>query len=245
MTSLPTSDLVAAADRCFERLVVVDDPDPRTGPVNMAFDELLLDGGKDGPPLLRFYRWVEPAVSFGYFEVAAAARRFAGSRPVVRRPTGGGMVEHGEDITYTLVVPRSEPFVRLRPAESYRLIHAAVSAALTSGGRRSSSHLEPGGTAPAVGENACFQRPVLHDLMADGQKIAGGAQRRTRAGLLHQGSVRLVGLVDVSWAGALRRFLPVVLAHQHEDRPPSTEEITRAEELAAAKYALPTWTDRL
>ncbi len=244
MTSEPTTDL-ATADRCFEHLVVIDDPDPRTGPVNMAFDELLLAGEKDGPPRLRFYRWAEPTVSFGYFEPAAAARRLAGSQPVVRRPTGGGLVEHGDDLTYTLVVPRSEPFVRLRPAESYRLIHAAVASALASGGRQSFSHPEPAGTVPGTDGNACFQRPVLHDLIAEGRKIAGGAQHRTRAGLLHQGSVRLVGADHLPWADALRRFLPASLALRCDHRLPSAVEIAQAEQLAAAKYATPSWTDRL
>ncbi len=229
----------------FGHLRVIDDPEGRTGPVNMAFDELLLESSRKAGPLLRFYRWAEATVSFGYFEPVDAALRLAAGRPAVRRLTGGGLVEHGDDLTYTLVVPRSEPFVHLRSAESYRLIHAALASALAQGGWQAVSHSEE--TSPALRPeiNACFQRPVLHDLTADHQKIAGGAQRRTRAGLLHQGSVRLNGAGDRSWADALRRFLPGALAHRWEERPPSADELARADELAAARYATGAWTNRL
>ena len=224
---------------------MIDDPEGRTGAVNMAFDELLLDRSRERGPSLRFYRWKEPTVSFGYFEPAAAAHRLADGREVVRRWTGGGLVEHGDDLTYTLAVPRAEPFARLRAAESYRLIHAAVTTALWQGGWRVAAQLEEALPAPQTAVNACFQRPVLHDLLADGQKIAGGAQRRTRAGLLHQGSVRFNTTGTVGWADVLRRFLPGTLALACEAQPPDPDELARATELAADRYATDAWTNRL
>ena len=235
----------AGEGRCFERLLVIDDLEPRTGPVNMALDEVLLNGSPNGPPLLRFYRWASSAVSFGYFEPVAAARRFARGREVVRRMTGGGLVEHGEDLTFTLIVPRPAPFVNLRSNETYQQIHAALALVLDQGGLRVDFHLESVLPAPTTDGNACFQRPVRHDLTAGGRKIAGGAQRRTRAGLLHQGSVLLAGVLDADWMETTRRTLPVALAWNHEPRPLSDAESARAEDLAAAKYATGEWTDRI
>lgn len=222
----------------------MDDLAPRSGPVNMALDEVLLHGAIGGAPLLRFYRWMVPAVSFGYFEPVADARRLAGGRVVVRRMTGGGLVEHGDDLTYTLVVPRPEPFVNLRSTETYRIIHAAVASALARAGVQVRSHLDAGTLAAPADGNACFQRPVPHDLVADGGKVAGGAQRRTHAGLLHQGSIRLVGTADPGWREAVRKTLPSALARRFDERPLTAAELARADDLAAAKYATPAWTDR-
>lgn len=245
MTSKPKFERTGGGVPSFERLLVIDDPEARPGPLNMALDEFLLNEG-GGVPVLRFYRWLEPTVSFGYFEPAEAARQLAGDRAVVRRLTGGGLVEHGNDLTYTLVVPRSEPFVRVRSVESYRSIHAAVAASLAQGGWQSDSHPEKAAeTASKSAVNACFQQPVLHDLVAHGQKIAGGAQRRTRAGLLHQGSVLLADATSPAWTGVLRQLLPAALALRCEERRLTPDEIARAGEIAAAKYATAGWTNRL
>ena len=95
--------------------------------------------------------------------------------------------------------------------------------------------------------NACFERPVLHDLVAGGRKIAGGAQRRNRTGLLHQGSIRL-DFPDAdtlaAWKTRLGGELPRALGELCEERGPTSEELARAHVLAAAKYATAAWTDR-
>ena len=81
----------------FHELIVIDDPTPRPGALNMAIDEVLLTTTR--PAILRFYRWNAPSVSFGYFVKFDEAREIAGNRDVVRRGTGGGIVRHGEDLT--------------------------------------------------------------------------------------------------------------------------------------------------
>src|SRR5277367_1833538 len=72
---------------------------------NMAIDEALLREVRE--PVLRIYEWNVPAVSLGYFQPAA----LAGDRPFIRRYTGGGLVDHARDVTYTLVVPRKHPWM--------------------------------------------------------------------------------------------------------------------------------------
>ncbi len=233
---------------CFPRLQVIRDPVARTGPMNMALDEVLL-GAAGEAVILRLYDWSEPTVSFGYFEPAASARGVARSRPVVRRWTGGGIVEHGEDLTYSLCAPRSCPFTALRSAESYRRVHAAVATALSRCGLPAETHdLPVSARLPAGALNACFERPVLHDLVASGRKIAGGAQRRNRTGLLHQGSV-LSGFNDptalAAWKRAMRQELPSALGVRCEERELTPLEVAPAHALAEARYADPGWTDRI
>lgn len=215
--------------------------------MNMALDEALLSS-VDDMVILRLYNWSEPTVSFGYFETSAAARHVADGRAVVRRWTGGGIVEHGDDLTYSLCVPRSHPFSALRSADSYRMIHAAVAKALFRCGVSAAHHEVPVSATPAAGEfNACFERPVLHDLVAGGRKVAGGAQRRNRTGLLHQGSIQ-PDLADpvaiLAWKRAMDLELPLALGEHREERKLTSRDIVQAQALADAKYATPAWTDR-
>ena len=168
----------------FPELLEVLDPDPHSGPLNMAIDEVLLQRAEQ--PTLRIYRWRAPALSFGYFGSVEAAEEVAAGRELVRRWTGGGIVEHGEDVTYTLVIPREHPFFSHAAPESYRLIHEAIAESLA--GEGIVAQVVP--VAGARNSCECFASPVQYDLVADGRKIAGAAQRRTRWGLLHQGSIR-------------------------------------------------------
>lgn len=229
-------------------LTVLDDPAPRPAPWNMAVDEALL--ATAGAPVLRFYRWERPAVSFGCFQPwTEVAARFPG-RELVRRPTGGGAVEHGdggETATYALVVPRAGGALAglgERPAEAFRRVHAALAAALNSLGVTVEVY---GATGIAAGlGGACFHdRPVPGDLVggASGRKVAGAAQRRTRAGLLHQGSIRLPpggceapGLVEV-FAGALSPR-----PTGEPGLPPRVRTV--ADELNRTRYAQRAWTER-
>jgi len=73
---------------------------------NMALDEALLQSAPElGRPVLRFYGWLEPAATFGYSQRYAEIEKLTALRPLVRRPTGGGLVPHDADWTYSLVFP--------------------------------------------------------------------------------------------------------------------------------------------
>ena len=91
---------------------------------NMALDEALLESAPElGRPVLRFYGWTEPAASFGYSQRWAEIEKLTVLRPLVRRPTGGGLVPHDKDWTYSLVFPPEHFWYRLKAAESYRRVH--------------------------------------------------------------------------------------------------------------------------
>lgn len=170
----------------FEQLIVWRDDFPRSGPENMAVDEWLLDSLED-IPVLRLYDWAGDWVSLGYFQSLAAARKtFGNEADYVRRWTGGGVVDHRYDLTYTLAIPRSHELAGRRGNESYCAIHREIAKCLGSGGIRCDLTVEDS-TAESV---ACFEKPVAWDLLGeDGTKLAGAGQRRSRKGVLHQGSV--------------------------------------------------------
>ena len=159
---------------------MIDDPLPRPGALNMAIDEALLH--TTPLPVLRFYRWNGPSVSFGYFGQFEKARRCAASRTLVRRWTGGGIVFHGDDLTYSIVIPASDLVFADTPMSIYEKVHCALRDALVSLKQHAvlASGVEPGAAASARGYNGhCFANPVCADVIVNGRKIAGAAQRTT------------------------------------------------------------------
>ena len=114
----------------FESLDVWRDENPRSGAENMALDQLLMErvGKASERPLLRLYGWSEPTITFGYFlPLSDATDAFSDDRlTYVRRWTGGGVVDHRIDLTYTLMIPRGHALATARGAESYRVIHQAI-----------------------------------------------------------------------------------------------------------------------
>ncbi|PYK29643.1 MAG: hypothetical protein DME57_09665, partial [Verrucomicrobia bacterium] len=170
----------------FGRVDVFHDIASRSAAMNMAIDEMLFETASE--PTIRFYRWNHPALSFGYFGKFADV---AGEeRDVVRRWTGGGIVLHGDDLTYSIVIPASDPAFSASSMSIYEQTHAAIRAALAATGKDARlAEL----AAPKVSDS-CFANAVRADVLLNGQKIAGAAQRRTRRGLLQQGSIQGVDL---------------------------------------------------
>lgn len=192
----------------------------------MAANEWLLL--HSSAPVLRLYRWARPEITFGYPQRWSEIEPLAAGRPATRRWTGGGLVEHGEDLTISLAIPSTEPIARLRPTESYRLIHTAVRDALLATHPTvrlaSADDARPG--------PACFTAPACLDLLLDDQKILGGAQRRSRYGLLYQGSLQ-----NVSAPPDFAEALATQLADTRQEFIDSPNPDT-------ARYAAESWNRR-
>jgi lipoate-protein ligase A len=217
----------------FGRLIEIHDPAPHPAALNMAVDEVLLGTARE--PFLRLYRWERPAVSFGYFAKFAAVEAAWSGRELVRRMTGGGAVPHGDDLTYSLIVPAGHPFAERRAREIYREIHEVIANLLAP------SAVKPAlaGASSAAGTGVCFESPVEFDVLADGKKIAGAAMKRTRSGLLIQGSVQRVSGLD-----RIRHRLAAALGAETAGQEISAATIAAAESLAKSKYGSPEWTAR-
>ncbi|MBR4683073.1 MAG: hypothetical protein IKP06_07255 [Elusimicrobiaceae bacterium] len=225
-----------------------------TPPLNvfehMALDEHLVHVWP-GAVILRFYNWTPgAAVTFGYAQFISEVRRalngqgFSGS--YARRPTGGGVVFHTDDLTFSLV------FTSLaKPAEIYKNLHSAIFAQLQKsgfGGEVFGKILPAAEYAPSINHeaNACFIRPVENDLLAaDGQKMLGGAIRRFGQTVLYQGSLQQPGartnpLFKRAVIEGVRQFLAVDL-HPMACAP---EDLTAAKELARTQYNTFGWTEK-
>lgn len=171
---------------------------PADGPTNMAADEVLAaESVRLDRPLIRFYRWATMTFSLGGFQPLAQARSepSIASLPFVRRPSGGGGIIHGSDLTYAVAVPREHPW-GTRPQVLYDAFHEALARALTVRGIPAGLH--PGRASDAGDELKlfCFERRARGDLVVpgptdDGHKILGSAQRRLSAAVLQHGSLLL------------------------------------------------------
>ncbi len=212
----------------------------RSAAENMALDEALLGWTlASGAAAIRLYHWDHPACTFGYFDRSGHRDDFTAPGPV-RRFTGGGLVEHGEDLTFALTLPAPGDLARADTARRYRTIHEALAHALIDAGV-STSPVQPDlGASPGP----CFQNPVPWDLIdpISGRKLAGGAQRRSRGAVLHQGSVRLpAGLraPDAPW-------VPGFLLRLAESVPPLDGSLrdrllVESRDLVATRYGHAAW----
>ena len=204
---------------------------------NMAIDEALFEYATN--PAIRFYRWQSPALSFGYSGRFADVATYQGTRDLVRRWTGGGIVLHGKDLTYSIVIPVDEPAFDESSMSIYEKIHRALVDALEETGRQPVlTALADRGRGTGVNDPgySCFENPVRADVMIDGRKVAGAAQRRTRRGLLQQGSIQGIDLEK----SLPRRFVQA-LSPDYSERKLDDKILNRARELAEQKYSTDAW----
>lgn len=212
------------------------DSGPCAPAFNMALDEALMELAPElGGPVLRFYGWTERAATFGYFQRFADVAGFTQLRPLLRRPTGGGLVPHDRDWTYSLAFPAGHEWYGIQAGASYQRVHEWL--------RLAFAKLNvPTELAPCCrpGAGQCFAGYERHDLLWQGKKVAGAAQRRTRTALLIQGSVQPppLGLPRAAWQEA---FLAVAVeqwgvAWRHARELPAPLR-ARAEALVAEKYS--------
>ena len=246
-------------EQLFGRLQVCHGVSRHSAAMNMAIDEALLETAVY--PTIRFYRWRSPALSFGYFGKFSDVAVYTAERDLVRRWTGGGIVFHGDDLTYSVAIPANDPAFDESSIAIYEKIHRALCEGLAASGqdpelanvaalderrksrkgdlqiaqRRTGDHRSLETAIRDRGYN-CFANPVRADVMMDGRKIAGAAQRRTRRSLLQQGSIQGFAMnTDLA-----QRFAQALSAKCSEFK--ITKAILKqAQEVAQQKYGTESW----
>ncbi|MEY2407906.1 MAG: lipoyl(octanoyl) transferase [Verrucomicrobiota bacterium] len=238
---------------------------PALGPAeNMAWDEALLEAApepfalshpkahspappmdpvksRSGCPVLRVYSWSEPAATFGYFQKYFDVESLTRLRPLIRRPTGGGLVPHDADWTYSIVMPPGHAWYSLRAIESYRRMHDWIRAAFAE--LDLSTQLSPVAIQGASAQ--CFIGASECDVVLDGRKLAGAAQRRTKTGLLIQGSIQPpAGIQRSDWESAMLRVGTRDQGASWENANPGVSLQERVCHLAKSKYSQPAFNRR-
>ena len=158
--------------------LIVDGPLP--GETNMAVDRALLDAcGTDGVPVLRFYQWERPTLSLGYFQKAEQVSPLSfpdAQVDLCRRPTGGGAILHHLELTFSLTLPEGHALLKGPVEQSYLNLCRPVLERLRALGLEVSYRGDPG--SGSVKAANCFAGLACPDIVVDGKKIFGAAQRR-------------------------------------------------------------------
>ena len=156
----------------------------------MAVDEALLRSfRKDDLPILRLYGW-EPSLSLGRFsnvrKCVDLAKLKRENLPCVRRMTGGGVLVHGGDLSYTLILPR-ESLEHKGVKESYCYLCGFLIRLYEKLGQNATfacdTELETGHS------DICLAGNEAYDIVIKGSKMGGNAQRYSRDLLFQHGSI--------------------------------------------------------
>ena len=165
-----------------------------SGSQNMQTDLQLFRDFEKGTvrPSLRIYSWKPSCISLGYSQKAekllnlAAAKKFGFD--IVKRLTGGGIVFHNEDeVTYTLILPYDYPGLPKGLVPTYKYISQIVIDAL--GKLGIGAGIAVGKKSGRCAADLCFTYPAEYEIVVNGKKIVGSAQKRGKRGFLQHGSI--------------------------------------------------------
>lgn len=166
---------------------------------NMQIDQDLLDGMQvHSNCILHLYEWKGSCATHGYFIDPAKFLNSDGLKKhgvsIAKRPTGGGIIFHQYDLAFSALVPSTHNAYSVNTLDNYAFINSIVAGAIKTfiGGTIFPEFLQKE-EKPVVdaSKNFCMAKPTVYDVMIEGRKVGGGAQRRTKSGYLHQGSIAL------------------------------------------------------
>jgi len=244
----------------------------------MALDEAIAIAvrTRQAPPTLRLYSWIAPSVSLGVFQPIGeidAAYCAGQAIPVVRRPTGGRAILHGDELTYSFSAPADCSLFGTHLRDAYRALSSAFAFAFRHIGLPAVVQNRPVAGRLLTRSALCFQSVSLGELTVSGKKIIGSAQKRWPDGFLQQGSIpfsidagRSAGIfmkrtTDNEDCTGLKSFLgdfdenalqrAVIAAFEKTftirlvEAVPSRQEAELAARLTEEKYRSRTWTEAL
>jgi len=150
---------------------------------------------------LHCFTWNRPTVTYGVLAKPEQLLNLEGCMScglaVAKRPTGGGAMFHMEDCSFTVALPRSHHLYSPEPLKAYRAINRCVARAIRSiSGIKVELASESYTASNPRTARFCMVTPTQYDLLCHGKKIGGAAQRHTRHGLIHQGSIAISRVSD-------------------------------------------------
>lgn len=182
------------AENSYKEWTLIMDRIALPGSWNMAVDEFLFQSlQKEPQTCLRFYSWARPTASLGYSQKIHKVLnvKFCKSHgiDIVRRITGGKLVLHDKEVTYSLCSSDIDLFTSTL-SRSYRLISEALMRGLEKMGLRPTLAARPP-LAYTRGDLPCFSFPSQNEIEVNGKKIIGSAQKRIGTKFIQHGSIPL------------------------------------------------------
>lgn len=216
----------------------------------MAADEALCET-RPAPYLLRFYNWKEPGVTFGYSQrrkavTEAMSAAGCGIKAVTRRPTGGGIVFHEADLTFSFIFP--SPGAYFEPGKTYDRLHRAITAEYSLQGI-SFELLSEKTEDYAVNDPvmSCFAKSVNMDILYNGKKVLGGALRKFGGHMLYQASFQApdARTKAAPHRNAVIKALGGEFGLEWEAAEMSEEARAKTGSIAETKYRTREWNERI
>lgn len=165
---------------------------------NMQIDALLLENLKPNDlPILHLYDWKSLSATYGYFIKPENFLNLEGVKKrglsLARRPTGGGIVLHTCDLAFSVLVPSQHEGYSENTLENYHYVNKRVIEAIHALLDKENLTLLPKDPVAldSSSKNFCMAKPTIYDVMIEGRKIAGAAQRKRKQGFLHQGTISI------------------------------------------------------
>lgn len=173
-----------------------------SGPENMALDEALLCSFDPlSRPVLRLYGWHPASISLGRFQKADEDLDVDSCRadgvPVVRRITGGGAIYHSDELTYSIICsPGQIPDAR-SIKDSFRVLTGFLLQFYRNLGLDALYAVDGCASGEKLGERTpfCFAGRESFDILVNGRKIGGNAQRRLKQVVFQHGSIPILNRV--------------------------------------------------
>ncbi|MCX5781240.1 MAG: hypothetical protein NT145_00825 [Elusimicrobia bacterium] len=213
---------------------------------NMAIDECLFalkSNNKSLSPVLRVYSWSLPLISIGYFQKYSD---FANRKlPVIRRITGGLSVEHGKDISYSLIASKDEwPYIN-NQEKTYKLIHNAILKTLNDLSI-DAEFCEKSIFQKKRKDSVCVNNIFPYDIHLNGRKIVGSCQRKRGSAFLVQGSIHVEKLITNyrEFSKCLMDNFKDILKTKIFSSELNNEEVSLSGDLAKTKYSSDSWNKK-
>ena len=211
------------------------------GAWNMAIDSAIAEAVAAGEqlPTLRLYGWEPFCLSLGYGQRSREADPHALKARgwnLVRRPTGGKAILHGDELTYSLCLPLDHPLAGGDVVESYRRISVGLLRALDRLGVTALAERQGDGDRRLPAGPVCFAMPSHYEISVAGRKLIGSAQLRRKGLMLHHGTIPLTG--DVA------RICDVLAFESEAERDAQRQRVRgRAVTLAQVLGREPAWSE--
>lgn len=166
----------------------------------MAIDEALLRlfDPESSAPVLRTYGWDPPTLSLGRFQktedVLDLGRCRSKDVSVVRRVSGGGTIYHADELTYSIACSPDQIPSAASVKDSFRVLTGFLIDFYRSLGLNASYAVDTVSDATCLGVRTafCFAGKESFDILIDGKKIGGNAQRRLKGVIFQHGSIPLI-----------------------------------------------------
>lgn len=180
-------------------------PDRTEHPFRNMEEDLLLLYQNPAPDafLFRHYGWEFPCWTCGYSQKFSYVKDCTGGTQgtIFRRGTGGGIVPHKNDWTFSMVIGNGHSAWHRPPRDFYDVLHKQIAVILGKFHIPAQLHKCEGSLCNGAPPSECFRSPVLSDVLlaGTGEKVAGAAIKKTREGILLQGSIQKEHLPAVPW----------------------------------------------